>query len=208
MQLTLVYPNFPFWRAEVSRVALHLGGIEFENRHFTREEFRAAKADGTLPFGQVPILMVDGETIAQTGAIARFCGKLSGLYPTDDALSAAKIDQFIDACTDVTGRVGLTMGIQDPEEKMAARAALAADTLPKWLGYLEALSPPETGGFFVGDSLTIADVAVWRLMGWLTGGILDGVPATVVDPFPRLKAHAERTGAEPRIRAWMDANYG
>ena len=76
MHLRLIYPKFPFWRAEVPRLALHLGGVAFENYHPTREEIREYKSDGRLPFGQVPILVVDGETIAQTGAIARFCGKL------------------------------------------------------------------------------------------------------------------------------------
>ena len=46
-------------------------------------------------------MIVDDVSIAQTGAIARFCGKLSGLYPENDSLEAAKIDQFIDFVTDL-----------------------------------------------------------------------------------------------------------
>ena len=207
MSLTLIYPNFPFWRAEVSRLALYLGEVDFENRHFSREEFDAAKRDGTLPFGQVPILIVDGEIIAQTGAIARYCGKLSGLYP-EDALAAAKVDQLIDGCTDVTIQISPTMRIKDPEAKVAARAAIAADVLPKWLGFLEALAPATSGGFFVGETLTIADLAIWRLIAWLTSGILDGVPTSVADACPKLLAHAERIGEMPRIRAWMESTYG
>ena len=207
MQLTLVYPKFPFWRAEVSRLALHLGDIPFENRHHSRDEFRTAKTDGSLPFGQVPILIVDGETIAQTGAIARFCGKLSGMYPTNDPLKAAKIDQLIDAATDITNRVGTSMGIKDNTAKMAARAVLAEDTLPKWFGYLEALAPGGDQRFFVGDTMTIADLAIWRLMGWFTGGFLDGIPVSVVDGFPKLQAHSGRIGTDPRIQRWMSENY-
>ncbi len=208
MKLTLVYPKVPFWRAEVSRLALHLGGIEFENRAFSRDEFRAAKHDGTLPFGQVPILIVDGETIAQTGAIARFCGKLSGLYPKDDALAAAKIDQLIDAATDITNKVGPSMRIKDPEAKMAARQKLADATLPQWAGYLENLYQQNEGDFFVGSTLTIADLAIWRLIGWLKSGMLDGIPTTLIEPFPGLQAHYQRVETEPKIRQWMRDNYG
>jgi len=206
MDIVLVYPSFPFWRAEVSRLALYLGDVEFENRHPSRDEFRAAKSDGSLPFGQMPIMIVDGETIAQTGAIARFCGKLSGLYPAD-ALAAAKVDQLIDAATDITTKVSPTMRIQDEAAKMAARRALAEDTLPTWFGYLEALLPEGDDAFFVGDNMSIADLAIWRLMGWFTGGFLDGIPATVVEAFPRLMAHSERVGSHPKVSQWMKENY-
>ena len=207
MSLVLVYPDFPFWRAEVSRLALYLGGIPFENRHLSREEFRQAKTDGTLPFGQVPILIVDGQTIAQTGAIARFCGKLAGLYPTDDDLAAAQVDQIIDAATDITNRVSPTMRIKDPEEKLAARKALAEDTLPQWLGYLETVLQQNSGECFVGETLTIADLAIWRLVDWLKSGILDGIPDSVVDDFPGLLSHHACIGSQPKISQWMADNY-
>lgn len=207
MNLRLIYPRFPFWRAEVSRLALFIGGIEFENYHLSREEFKAFKTDGTFPFGQMPVLIVDGEIIAQTGAIARFCGKLSGLYPEDKPLMAAKIDQLIDAATDITNQVSPTMRIKDEDAKMAARKVLAEETLPKWLGYLETLLNANDGDFFVGDSMTIADLAIARVIGWLKGGILDGIPSSVVGAFPALSAHCARMEAHPKIQQWMRENY-
>jgi len=207
MKLRLVYPNFPFWRAEVSRIALHLGQIDFEDHHPSREEFQQMKRDGVLPFGQVPVLIVDGEIIAQTGAIARFCGKLSGLYPTTDHLAAAKIDQYIDAATDITNQVSPTMRIKDEAAKLEARAALATQGLPKSLANLERLAKQSTSGFLVGDSLTIADVAIWRLLGWLKGGILDGIPTDILTPFEALERHQEHIGSQAEISAWM-AKYG
>ena len=107
MDITLIYLDFPFWRAEVSRIALFMGGIEFNDRRINSEEFQRVKSkgfldDGTLiPFGQLPVLVVDRISVAQTGGIARFCGKLADLYPKDDDFLAAQIDQFIDFQTDV-----------------------------------------------------------------------------------------------------------
>ena len=82
----------------MGRISLYFSNIEFENLRIIREEFLRAKANGHLddgtiiPFHQFPCLIVDGVPIAQTGGIVRFCGKLSGLYPINHDLFAARID--------------------------------------------------------------------------------------------------------------------
>ena len=87
MNLSLIYFDFPFWRAEVSRIALHIGNIEFNDIRVTRDEFIRAKETGKLdngtiiPFHQFPCLIIENEVFAQTAGIARYCGKLSALYP-------------------------------------------------------------------------------------------------------------------------------
>merc|ERR1711971_118570 len=70
-QLVFHYFGMPFWRAEVSRLALHLGKVDFEDRIIT--DRKAWVETGVSPFGQAPLLEVDGKPIAQTGAIARYC---------------------------------------------------------------------------------------------------------------------------------------
>ena len=76
MKLKLIYPDLPFWRAETSRLALFIGEIEFEDYRPSREEIAKMRTEGVFPFGQLPVLQVDDKTIAQTGAIARFCGTM------------------------------------------------------------------------------------------------------------------------------------
>ena len=51
--------------------------------------------------------------VSQTGAIARYCGKLGGFYPKDDDFAAAKIDEIIDTATDITNVIGATMRMTD-----------------------------------------------------------------------------------------------
>ena len=88
MKIRLFYTEISFWRAEVSRLALYIGNIDFEDVRMTwREDFDTMGNTGKLPYGvtspfrQIPVLEVDGQVIGQTAGIARFCGKLSGLYP-------------------------------------------------------------------------------------------------------------------------------
>jgi prostaglandin-H2 D-isomerase / glutathione transferase len=127
MKLKFIYVDTPFWRAEVGRIALFMGDIKFDDVRIKREDFSTAKETGTLsdgtvlPFHQIPCLVVDDVSIAQTGAIARFCGKLSGLYPTHDDVNAAKIDDFIDFATDLTVMIDNTPNKKDEEKKSPQR---------------------------------------------------------------------------------------
>ena len=140
-------------------------------RFKTSEEWAVGLADGKAPFGQFPTLEVDGRMVAQTGAVARFCGKMAGFYPRDDDFAAAKVDEILDTATDMTEAIARTMGMKDVGEKMEARRILAEETLPKYLTALERIVK-ENGstGYYVGTRMTIADLALWRLFGWLSAG--------------------------------------
>ena len=86
--------------------------------------------DGTvMPFNQMPDLVVDGTSIAQTGRTARFCGKIYVLYPTYDHLKAAQIDQFIDFAHDLNTMVSSTNLSKDKDQKLAAQLELANGSL-------------------------------------------------------------------------------
>ena len=168
MDITLIYLDNPFWRVELARIPLFIGGISFNDKRITLEEFRSAKEtgflkDGTkLPFHQIPCLVVDGVPIAQTGGIARFCGKLSGLYPSEDSISCALIDQFIDFVTDLTNLVYIPSNSPLTEdEKIQHRRTLAEGELKRKLEMLEDnISANQT--WIVGKEMTIADIAIWR----------------------------------------------
>ena len=62
-------------------------------------------------------------------------------------------------------------------------------------------------GFFVGKSMTIADIAMWRLLGWVKCGVLDGIPKDIIDKYPLLLKGFNDMDAHPEIRAWMDSRY-
>ncbi len=112
MEIRFIYVDFPFWRAEIGRIALHIGEVDFEDVRISRDEFSRANESGRLddgtivPYRQIPCLCIDGRSIAQTGGISRICGKLSGLYPADDLVRSALVDQVIDMATDITVLLG------------------------------------------------------------------------------------------------------
>ena len=210
--IKIYYSHLPFWRAEVLRVSLFIRDIPFEDVRISREEFIHLIKTGFLPngkrspFHQLPVIEVEDKIIGQTGAIARYCGKVSNLY-SDDKLKAAKIDQIIDAATDITNVVSPTIREKDQKKKMEDRKVLVNKLLPRWFRYLENLLSEDDSTWFV-EKMTIADIAMWRLLGWLTSGIIDGIPTSVVDDFPKLKNIHHQVHIYPKVQEWMLKTYG
>jgi len=212
MKLKFIYVDTPFWRAEVGRIALFMGDIKFDDVRIKREDFSTAKETGTLsdgtvlPFHQIPCLVVDDVSIAQTGAIARFCGKLSGLYPTHDDVNAAKIDDFIDFATDLTVMIDNTPNKTDEEKKRKARRDLATGPLKRKLSMLEKNISIDSE-WLVTSNISIADVAIWRLLGWLSSGILDGMPTDLLSGFPKIRKLCLAVDKHPKIQKWISLTY-
>ena len=215
MEITLYYFKIPFWRAEVTRLALFIGDVPFNDYRVEGKEIDDLKATGLLPnkkiapFKQLPVLDVDGKIVAQTGAIARFCGKLAGLYPKDNDFEAAQIDQIIDTAQDINYLVTLSSRDKEKERLELARKILATKHLPKWFQFLDnLLEKNNESNFFVGKKISIADLAIWRLLGWLTSGLLDGVPTDILEPYERLKKLREEVYNHPKVHEWMIKTYG
>ena len=210
--MKIYYSHTPFCRAEVLRVSLFIKDIPFEDIRVSREEFVHLIKTGFLPngkkapFHQLPVIEAEGKIIGQTGAIARYCGKASNLY-ADDNLKAAKIDQIIDAATDITNLVSPTIREKDLDKKMDDRKLLVNKLLPRWFRYLENLLSEDESTWFV-EKMSIADVAIWRLLGWLTSGIIDGIPTSIIDDFPKLKNIHHQVHTHPKVQEWMLKTYG
>ena len=210
--IKIYYSHTPFWRAEVLRVSLFIKDIPFEDIRVSREEFVHLIKTGFLPngkkapFHQLPVIEAEGKIIGQTGAIARYCGKASNLY-AEDNLKAAKIDQIIDAATDITNLVSPTIREKDLDKKMDDRKLLVNKLLPRWFRYLENLLSEDESTWFV-EKMSIADVAIWRLLGWLTSGIIDGIPTSIIDDFPKLKNVHHQVHTHPKVQEWMLKTYG
>jgi glutathione S-transferase len=63
-------------------------------------------------------------------------------------------------------------------------------------------------GWFVGKSMSIADLAMWRLLGWLRSGVLDGVPTNILENFTGLQQLHNRVDSLPKVGKWMERHYG
>ncbi len=201
-KLILTYFDFDGGRGEAARLAMHLGGIAFEDKRIAGKDWPALR-DRT-PFQSMPMLEVDGKMITQSNTINRYLGKLAGLYPKDD-WQAALVDEVMDAVEDITTKIGNTMALDD-EAKKKAREALAAGPIPRFLQQIEARLKAGGGEWFVEKRLTVADIKCFVSVRWLKSGALDHIPGDIVDTHaPLLAKHLERVKSHPKIAAYYAA---
>ena len=196
----------------MGKIALFMGAIDFENKIVDGEEFQRVKETGQLddgtviPFHQLPCLVVDGISTAQTAGIARFCGKLSGIYPKNDDVLAAQIDQFLDMATDITDLIFTTGRDEDEDTKKIKRQELYKGELARKLGILDKNIRDESDRV-LGFDLGLADITIWRLTGWLSCGILDGIPTDLIRAFPRISRVCRAVDEHPKIQEWVARTY-
>jgi glutathione S-transferase len=185
--LRLRYMEFP-GRAQAIRDTLRIGRIDFVDEHLTGDQFHDCRAAGEFPFGGIPVLVIETiagtQCVAQSNAILRFAGRLTGLYPVDDPLQALKVDEALGMGEDINCLLEPSLHEQDTDRKMAMRKVLAEETLPYWIDCFERLLVANgSTGFIVGNDLTIADLKLYWIIDWLTMGLLDGIPKNLLDGF-------------------------
>lgn len=195
-KLKLTYFDFDGGRGEPARLALHVGGIAFEDHRIPGSEW--PKHRDLMPFRAMPVLEADGKVLTQSNTINRYVGRLAGLYPKDD-WQATVCDEVMDATEDISSRIGNTVAM-DAAEKKKTREALAADLLPRHLETLQAKLKANGGEYFADKRLTVADLKVFMLVRWLRSGVLDHIPKDIVErSAPLLVKHFERVAGNPKI---------
>lgn len=195
-KLKLTYFDFPGGRAEPTRLALHIGGVAFEDYRFPFSDFPEVRK--STPLNQVPTLQINDLLVTQSDAITRYVGKLTGLYPADN-LQALFCDEVMSALEDVNIKIGATFGMTGDELKNA-RTALVAGALPQYLQWLQKQLENHGGEYFANNCLTIADLKALVCLRGLKSGKLEHIPSNLIDAVaPKLDAYLQRIGNMPAI---------
>lgn len=198
-KLKLTYFDFHGGRGQTARLALTIGKVAFEDDRVGFTDWPARKGD-TL-FGVLPELEVDGTRLAQSNAINRYVGRLTGLYP-EDPIQAALCDEAMDAVEDVMVQLVPTLFMPD-DQKQVRRKELADGCLPFYSRRLEQRLATRGGQYFADSRLTVADLKVFVFTRHLTSGVLDHIPTDLVQQAaPKLVAHRDRVAAHEGVKAY------
>jgi prostaglandin-H2 D-isomerase / glutathione transferase len=193
----LTYFDAPVSRGEECRLALWLGGIEFDDNRVKPADWPALKPK--TPYGGMPTLEVPERGIlAQSNAILVYVGRRTGLHPTD-LFEAARHEAMLCHCEDLRSVIGTTLRMPEADKK-AAREAMAATTIPAWAAATEAQIGD--GPFFGGATLSVVDLKLHMMVRWLAGGKLDHIPATILAPYPKLNRLHDAVRDDDRVKAW------
>ena len=231
----LVYYNDGKGRAEFPRLVFIYGGISFEDKRVSFQEYFQMRHRGQLPFEQLPILQVGETTIGQSCAIARYVAKKAGLYP-EDSLLAAQTDMVVDAWRDIldifygcyvdrvvdNGR--LIMKMREAQVRINKLNDFFETTVPMHLERFEKMiSTDSNSPFLVGDSLTWADLALFDLLStfartanlWSTPSTFFYIsepygpyqpPAEILKPYPLVNQLSKTISETPNIKTWLTSN--
>ncbi|CAJ0932389.1 unnamed protein product, partial [Mesorhabditis belari] len=187
-------------RAEVSRQLFALAGVPYEDNRLNFEQWPAFKQ--TTPFGQIPLLEVDGTMIAQSITIARFLARRFGYIGAND-IEAAQIDSLADVIMDYHNEqkhfFPVLMG-RMPGDKDALYKEIYEPVRDKYLPILvEKFLKKNPNGYLIGSKVSYADLMLAEHIS-----VYMNVLPNAFDKYPELIAHKEKVQSLPALKQWIE----
>ncbi|XP_059155478.1 glutathione S-transferase 4-like [Physella acuta] len=183
-------------RAEVARLLLAAAEQTYEDIRMTDEEWLKFKP--STPYGQIPMLEVNGAKFVQSLAINSFLAREFG-FSGKNNLENFKIDEIIHLIEDYFAACVSNIFYPKTDDVRAAeRKKLIEETGPRLLGFLEGNLQKSGTGFFVGDRMTLADVAVFDAVTGMLAEFLN-----VTEAYPLLQKNIEMVRSIPGIARHM-----
>jgi len=188
-------------KGESIRLICAYSGLKLQDHRFeSRDEFKAMKEGSRLPFGQVPMLEVNGKVaMVQSTAIMRYLGKLSGLYPMKDHVLAQKVDAVMDQATDVfMGSTVLTYGLRysidlSPEAKEKSFEHYNQTVLPDHLKRADRIVGSSATGWMAGtEEPSPADFVWYCSLTNMAAKKEISEKNKTLESYPKLKAFVEK----------------
>jgi len=172
----------------------------------TKEEFDKDKADGKMPFQKVPIMEVEGVTLAQSKAIERFVAKKLGLFGKTD-LESAQIDMICEQIRDIKDSWLRARGHKmkpDMEDKDVVNSVenFFKDQLPAQMDMLQ--KQMDTSGYFVGDTITLADISFYHFVKSTFFPPFGEKIPDILAKYPKLVALNQNVQDNPSIKTWEE----
>lgn len=192
-------------RGEPIRLALFIAGIEFEDHHVPFNQWLTIKP--TTPFGNVPVLTVDGNETAQSLAILRYVGSITGLYPTAAPLLAMRVDELFAAIDELYNAPIYTAiyRASDPATKEELGRIVAGSLFISTLEFLNSRVAEWGGPHAIGSTFTVADLAIYVLINILGSGRIPGTPTAIAEPYEHLKRVQQLVHEHPKVIEWNAA---
>ncbi|TGZ50571.1 Uncharacterized protein DBV15_12839, partial [Temnothorax longispinosus] len=156
-----------------------------------------------IPFGKA-VLEVDGKKIDQSVAVGRYLAKQCGLAGKNN-WESLEIDATVDTIHDLRASDTCASTLQDEQNEenfmlnKYAKFKAVRETAPYYLERLDA-QVKKNGGYFVGGTLTWADLTFVALLRHLNGMMNEDI----VEKYENLKQLQKKVEEMPYIKSWIE----
>lgn len=194
-------------RAEPIRLIMHYGGISFEDKRCTLEQYTEIKQKDQYlgPFGRLPYVEYNGEIVAQSIAIMRFAARATGVLG-ENSLETLCADSLSETFASAVADLSLIVFAKgdDTEEKL--KAIYEAEVEPSMKTAEKAISEVNDGktGYIVGKKITYADFVLFNYMETVEKAFKKEDKDVYAD-FPLLKGHRDLIKGLPQLKAYLDS---
>ena len=198
-------PTFGYWpiragpRGMVNRYILTVGGQDWEDHRFEKEEWETGKNPETstlgLDFPNLPHVINGGFKLSESKAVswylcAKYSPELLGTGPQESATVRMLQEIFTDMFFGIVGP-GFKDASRDPARE---KSGVDAEKIAVYLG---------DKNFCLGDKCTLADLIVMEYC-ITVNAILGNEDLWTAQP--KLKAHHDRMIAMPKLAAFMETD--
>ncbi|EFP04894.1 CRE-GST-4 protein [Caenorhabditis remanei] len=176
--------------AEPARIIFALFDVPFEDHRVSVEEwnelkkskFNSSETNNHLvfsetPYGQLPVLEVDGVEIGQSMSITRYLARkfgIAGKNAEEEAIADSIVDQYRDFIFSFRQFTSSVFYGKDPEYINKVRVEVVDPARDLFLGIINKILNKSESGYLVGNSLTWADIVIAdNLTSLLKNGFLD-----------------------------------
>lgn len=175
------------------------------------------------PWGKVPLLEVDGQTLAESVAICRYLARKFGLTG-DNEFQAGKCDEYVDAVMDLRARkfLGNIQNFQkildfekkssflidwksyfwesDEGKKAELKKVFLEGQVPNYFSKFEKILEKSGGDFLLGAKYSWADLFIAHNLAFFEETVDPGV---VSGAYPKLRKFKEGVFNIPEIKKWV-----
>ncbi len=152
-----------------------------------------------MPFGQLPVLEVDGKMLAQSNAFSKYLAKQFKLTGKDD-WEAAQCDALAEGVSDILGKLTPLFVEKDEAKLKELRVQIAKEHIDPFFTRYEGFLSANGTGYFVGNQVTWVDLLLSEVF-WMFGERFPDVGKTHTKAAEFVKKIREI----PNIKKWVES---
>uniref|UniRef100_A0A914N768 glutathione transferase n=1 Tax=Meloidogyne incognita TaxID=6306 RepID=A0A914N768_MELIC len=186
-------------KGEPIRLLFNYKGQPFEDYRIKIEDWPTIKSK--YPFGQLPLLEVDGKQLAQTGAIMQFLGKkfdLAGKNEWEEAKAMEIFFLYDEMRVPIGPYIGVKFGFSEGNlEQLRKDVFLPA--IERYFPLYEKRLEESNSGFILPSGLSFVDFSIAHFIETMTKMEKD-----IMAKYPKLVDHSKRIYSLPQLKEYLN----